>query len=89
MPRKHSRRDPKPTLFGQKLRRVRLAIGWTQERMAQYLELSRVMVSWYESGIVGRPSLGVLRRFRELEVANAEAASTARQDLGDPTSDRM
>jgi len=70
MPRKHVRRDPNPTLFGQNLRRVRLAIGWSQDRMAQYLQLSsRVMVSWYESGIVGRPSLEVLRRFRELEAA--------------------
>ena len=70
MPRKHLRRDPKPTLFGQNLRALRLAIGWSQDRMAQYLRLSsRVMVSWYERGIVGRPSLDVLRRFRELEAA--------------------
>lgn len=68
MQRKHIRRDPKPTLFGQNLRALRLATGWSQDRMAQYLGLSsRVMISWYESGIVGRPSLGVLRRFRELE----------------------
>ena len=66
MPRKHVRRDPKPTLFSGDLRRVRLAIGWSQERMARYLQLSsRVMVSWYESGIVGRPSLEVLGRFRD------------------------
>jgi len=68
MPRKHVRRDPKPTRFSGDLRRVRLAIGWSQDRMAQYLQLSsRVMVSWYESGVVGRPSLEVLGRFRELE----------------------
>ena len=70
MPRKHVRRDPKPTRFSGDLRRVRLAIGWSQDRMARYLQLSsRVMVSWYESGIVGRPSLEVLRRFRDLEAA--------------------
>jgi len=76
MPRKHFRRDPKPTPFGQNLRRVRLAIGWSQNHMARYLQLSsRVMVSWYESGLVGRPALEVLRRFRELEAYFSQQAA--------------
>jgi len=81
MRRKHFRRNPKPTLFGRNLRALRLAVGWSQDRMAQYLGLSsRVMISWYESGIVGRPSLQVLGRFRELEAASClcEAAKNSK-----------
>ena len=76
MPRKHVRRDPNPTLFGQNLRRVRLAIGWSQDRMAQYLQLSsRVMVSWYDE---------VLRRFRELEAHFSREAAIRERNCGTP-----
>jgi DNA-binding XRE family transcriptional regulator len=55
--------------FGQRLREVRLALGWTPSMIADELGISVRTVIRHEQGSnrTGRPHLRVLLRLRELE----------------------
>lgn len=61
--------DRERTAFGQRLREVRLALGWTQWTIAAELGICVRTVMRHEQGSnrTGRPHLRILLRLRDLE----------------------
>lgn len=56
-----TKKPPKPTTFGTKLRGLREALGMTQTAMANAVKVHRVQISKYERD-VAEPSWSVIQR---------------------------
>lgn len=61
---------PEPSVFGQRLRAVREARGWTQDELAERANLSSSVISHFETGVRGKPSADNL-----VKLANALSVS--------------
>lgn len=71
-PRRTGKKVPEAIAFGKRVRELRLARGWTQERLAEESNLNAVQVSHIERGANEPKLTTILRLARALRVSPIE-----------------
>jgi transcriptional regulator with XRE-family HTH domain len=72
MPPKTGKRTPEAVAFGKRVRELRLARGWTQERLAEEAGINSVQVSHIERGANDPKLSTVVRIGRALKASPNE-----------------